>query len=210
MQAPPHRDLRAELVADLEQIEDNVLLYKAGRNSAFQTVALQLRNLLLGARRGLLLRVLPDANFHPIADKDASDKPGPTEPGVSRVTLFGHAEYRPPWRGERASLTLPIDEEAEALSPAVWLQQWTVRPDVKIEALIRSTADEEVAHTVSERGDLLKMLAGSGVWLVSPEDMEAGRLDEHRVAQETYQMAIIAIGEYVARRVRWLLAASGS
>lgn len=202
------RDLHKELVADLEQIEDNVALYRAGRDSAYQTVALELRNILLGERRGLLVRVLPDATFHPISDGEPSDEPHP-EPspgGTRRIVLFGHAEFRPPWQGQRASITLPIDGSKEPLPLAEWLRQWIVQPDVRIGALIRSTADEEVAHTQDERGKLLSKLAGAGVWVVSKDDLEAGRLDRHRVAQEMYQMAIVGVGEYVAHRVRELLA----
>lgn len=63
------RDLRRALVEDLEQIEDNVALYKAGRDSAYQTVALQLRVMLLSEQRGLLARVLPNATLHPVRGK---------------------------------------------------------------------------------------------------------------------------------------------
>ncbi len=206
--APSSRDLRGELIADLEQIEDNIALYKAGRDSAFQTVALQLRNVLLGGRRGLLLRVLPEAKFHPIANGDdvAAGDTSPDAPGKAAITILGHVEFRPPWRGQRASITLPIDLNKEPIQIEEWLEQWVVVPTVKIRELIASTANEEVAHTQSERGSLLRQLAGSGVIVVSPEDLAAGRLDRSRVAQETYQMAIVGIGEYVASRVRELLA----
>ena len=215
MGAPNRRDLRKELVADLEQIEDNIALYKAGRDSAYKTVALQLRTILLGERRGLLVRVCPKATLQPVADSESSNEPEPAsdqEPasgrkkGLNDLTLFGHAQLRLPWRGERGSITLPIDERAAPLSVGEWLDQWIVRPDVKIRALIRSAADEEVAHTQDERGKLLAMLAGTGVMRITKEDFEAGRIDGARVAQEMYQMAIIGIGEYVAHRTRELLA----
>ncbi len=210
------RDLRAELIADLEQIEDNIALYKAGRDSAFQTVALQLRNVLLGGRRGLLLRVLPRATLHRFTEPEAPDEPAvdPTpdeelpagwKRGTHDVVLFGHATISPPWRGERGKIALPIDEHAVSLPVGAWLEQWIIRQDVKIRALISSTANEEVAHTEDERGELLAKLAGSGLLRISREDLEAGRLNTATVAQEMYQMAIIGIGEYVARRVRDLL-----
>ena len=218
MGTPGRRDLREELVADLEQIEDNIALYKAGRESAFQTVALQLRNILLGGRRGLLVRVLPGATLHRFTEPESSDEPVVEPPdeelpdgwkrGTHDVVLFGQAKISPPWRGERGKIALPVDEHAVPVPVGEWLEQWTIRPDVKIRALIRSTADEEVAHTQSERGELLAKLAGSGVLQISREDMEAGRLDTASVAQEMYQMAIIGVGEYVARRVRDLLAES--
>ena len=58
------RDLQKALLADLEQIEDNSQLYRVGRESAYQSVAIQLRNLLLKGRRGLLGRVIPQLMLH--------------------------------------------------------------------------------------------------------------------------------------------------
>jgi hypothetical protein len=46
------RDLLKALLADLEQIEDNAQLYRSGRESAYQAVAIQSRNLLLSGRHG--------------------------------------------------------------------------------------------------------------------------------------------------------------
>lgn len=134
------------------------------------------------------------------------EETAPADPRLVPVILFGHANFRPPWRGERASITLPIDDLKEPLPIGEWLTQWIVRPDISIHALIASTANEEVAHTEDERGELLAKLAGAGSMLISNEDLEAGRLDEARVVQEMYQMAIVGIGEYVAQRVRELLA----
>lgn len=205
MKSTSRRDLRPQLIADLEQIEDNIALYQDGRDSAYQTVALQLRNLLLGGRRGLLLRVLPNAAFHPMVDQPASnDTPG-RKPEVHSVTLFGHAEFRPPSGGGRGQITLAIDTDQQPIPPQEWLRQWVVSPDIKIEQLIRSTANEEVAHTEDERGALLTNLAGSGVMAISEADLKAGRLDRARVVQEMYQVTIIGIGKYVAQRVRELL-----
>ncbi len=59
-----NRDLLAALIADLEQIEDNSKLYRSGRESAYQAVAIQLRTLLLGGRRGLLRRVIEEPLLH--------------------------------------------------------------------------------------------------------------------------------------------------
>jgi hypothetical protein len=58
------RDLQKALLADLEQIEDNAHLYRVGRESAYQAVAIQLRNLLLKGRRGLLGRVISQLMLH--------------------------------------------------------------------------------------------------------------------------------------------------
>src|SRR3990172_11472712 len=58
------RDLVRALRHDIEQIDDNVKLYREGRDSAYQGVAIQLRNILLGGRRSLLRHVLPNATLH--------------------------------------------------------------------------------------------------------------------------------------------------
>lgn len=209
------RDLREELLADLEQIEDNIHLYGVlGRDSAYQTVALQLRNILLGQRQGLLVRVIPQATLHSFTDSDFTEVPtqAPSEEDKARwkkrtgITLFGHANASTRWRRDRGSITLPIDKNAVPLAINEWLQQWIIQPDIKLGPLIHSTASEEVAHTNRERGKLLAKLEGSGIMTLSSEDFEAGRLDKIQVAQEMYQMAIIGIGEYVAQRIRELLA----
>jgi hypothetical protein len=182
---------------------DNIALYKAGRDSAYQAVALQLRNLLLGGRRALLLRVLPTATFHAFVDDEA---PGPTEQGVNEVVVFGHAEYRPPWRGQRGAIGLEVDPAKEPLAVSAWLRQQILEPGITVEGLVRSTTNEEVAHTQEERGALLASLADAGVLAISKADLEAGRLDQARMAQQMHEMAIVGIGEYVVQRVRALLA----
>ena len=184
----------------LEQIEDNVALYKAGRDSAYQSVALQLRTILLGGHRGLLARVLPDATFHPVRgkyDEEIEEGSAPDDPQLKPVILFGHAEFRGPSRGERTSLTVPIDDLREPLPTGEWLTQWIVRPDISIHALIARTANEEVAHIDEKRGKLLAKLAGTGAMVISNEDLEAGRLDEAHVLADANDCHLVRFLRHV-------------
>jgi hypothetical protein len=204
------RDLRAELLSDLEQIEDNAALFGEGRQSAYQTVALQLRNLLLGGRSALLNRVLPYATFHPIRDKGDDVLEEPLPPGRHRTTLFGHAVLRVPWHGRPGAITLPVDESLAPVSVNRWIDQWVLVPGIKIRDLVASTANEEVAHTNDARGSVLAQLSGMQVSMIWPQHVEARRFDQGFDAQQLYQMAIVGIGEYVARRVRVLLEAQST
>jgi hypothetical protein len=125
--------------------------------------------------------------------------------GARRIAVFEHATLFPPHAGRRASIAIPLDRSQEPISIEKWIRQWVVNPSITIIALIERTANEEVAHTDDEKRQLLAGLASSGVKFVSRADLEAGRLDNGDMAQETYRMLIVGIGECVAARVRELL-----
>ncbi|HLB24063.1 MAG TPA: hypothetical protein VJP07_08205 [Dehalococcoidia bacterium] len=194
-----NRDLRHELIADVEQIEDNARLFLAGRNSAYQAVAIQLRNLLLKGPRGLMLRVFPGATLHPL-----SAEPGREEgaDGLIRVTLLGHADLvlRP-----TPHVQLPVQYDAEPIPISQWIGQWVIDSQIRIDKLINETADQEVAHTQEERTRMLERLNSAGFYfgISDPNDIGNRRPDRYM-----YQMMIVAIGEYVAKRCRQLLAAT--
>jgi hypothetical protein len=186
------RNLRRELIADLEQIEDNTRLYRAGRNSAYQAVAIQLRNVLLGGRRGLLARVVPNPTLHRV-------RPSHVPPHV--LTLFETPNVNAFILDVRGSLRLSttppgaqvnIEFVEELVSLGTWLSDWIIRPDVTVERLIKQVADEEVAHTQDNVGETI----------ARTEDFALGGAAQQRVHRH---MVIVSLGEYVAKRVRELI-----
>ena len=87
------------------------------------------------------------------------------------------------------------------MSPAQWIDEWIVRPPqlgqpgFVIRDLIAETANDEGAHAQEMYGPTLARMDGHAI------SGSGDRFDEH-------EMAIVAIGEYVARRVREVLALS--
>lgn len=193
------RDLRRELIADLEQIEDNAKLYQAGRNSAYQAVAIQLRNLLLRGRRALLPRVIPNPEFHQLrpsripADKLEAFGRGRQKGDVVVVDILDvRGKLRLITGPPGAEVDLEFVDDLPLIPLENWLTQWIIRPDIAIGQLIEEVADEEVAHTQDHVG---KTIARASKW--SFGGAAAQRILRHLV--------IVALGAYVARRVRDLI-----
>lgn len=186
------RDLRRELIADIEQIEDNARLYRAGRNSAYQAVAIQLRNILLGGRRALLARVVREPRLHQFRPSDISPEALATfrrDPGNAMILdVRGAIELSTASPGAKVELEftddlLPLDS---------WLEQWIVRPDVTIGRLIKEVANEEVAHTQDKIGRTI----------ARTQDFVFGGAASER---QMRHLVIVALGEYVAGRIRDLI-----
>ena len=187
------------MIADLEQIEDNAALFRDGRNSAYQAVAIQLRNLLLKGRRSLLERVFPGVRLHPLNPLPVHEHIGGN---TYRTTIFGHANLNMGSPG-RSFLTLPVNRDAPPIPLDEWLDQWVVNPETKIRKLIQETANEEVAHTEDERGPTLANLAEMALYRGRhPSEIKDLNLKPER---HMHQMMIVAIGEYVASLCRELL-----
>ena len=180
------RNLSHALVARLEQIEDNAALFHSGRRSAYQGVAIQLRDLLLGARN-LVDRVVPDATFHTLPE---STMPEFADDGL--VTVFAFESRGGLMLGGPMPL-LQLDFSHEPLvSRSEFVSQWVLSRELTIHTLIDRTANEEVAHTQDEVGPALQranMLHFYGRY---------GGLELHR-------LAVVSIGSYVAARLRALL-----
>lgn len=148
-------DLRRSLVDDLEEIEAAVTAFKAGRESAYQTVAIQLRNLLADTSRAgpLLERVLTGAKFERLRPRS---RPAGSDPDRRRMTWtvdcrgVMHMSTGPPY------LTVTLDVVEDDLVPVdEWLNDWIVQPGMIIQDLIYQVASKEVAHTDAEIGGLL-------------------------------------------------------
>jgi len=184
------RDLRRALLDDLEEIEHSADAFRKGRHSAYQTCAIQMRNLLLRGRRGLLLRVLPEATLRalrpPNAEVTRPDRPG--EYSVVRFDPRGHLELG----GEAPGARLYLDFINEPLSVEQWLNQWILDPKVTIRALIEKTADDEVAHTNNEIDEAIKR-ANFFRFAGRPQGMQL------------HAMTIVALAEHVAQRTREML-----
>jgi hypothetical protein len=181
------RDLRNALEHDLQQIEDNIVLYKRGRDSAYQAVAIQLRNLLLKGPRGLAARVFPRLTLYQLTPVEDADQPGDSDGRhvqmLRRVTLSLQTSY------PGAQARLQLAEDLPKLSVEEWLEQWLISPKLSIRQLIRQVANEEVAHTEDEVG---KEIGGTLVW-------QFGGVGRDR---QLYQLLIVAIGGYVASELR--------
>ncbi len=188
------RDLAEELISDLEQIEDNAALFRRGRNSAYQAVAGQLRNLLLKGPRGLMQKVLPDATFHEFRRSRVELPPRgeQSDPAKHDIMIFdarGRLRLRP---GGGSHIELEFEREAELLQIEKWLDQWIIRPEVTVRKLIQDVANEEVGHTQERIGPVIQHAEGFVV-------------TEGRHERRVPAMAIVALGEYVTARVRKLL-----
>ena len=190
------RDLGRELVADLEQIEDNAELYLRGRKSAYQAVAIQLRNLLLGGRRGLLCRIVPDIHLHafrpgkaPTDDEIIKRFHQPTSKRVISTTLDVRGQLvLSTGNGAPVQVKIEFDDRPN-LTIDQWLDQWIINPDLKVRSLIEGVANEEVAHTQESLGrDVVK----AAEWTL------AGRAQGHEVRHAV----IVALGQYIAHRAR--------
>ncbi len=196
------RDLRQALIEDIEQIEDNAGLFRDGRNSAYQAVAIQLRNLLLGGRQALVERVLPGATFHKLKEPSHHELPERVREGLAEAEKRGAVrhdflfEARGSLKlstGGPAQLELEFQTESTPIPINDWLLQWVISPDVRMDKLIMQLASEEVAHTQRNTGKTIQRADKFTI-------LRGGKVDRHLP-----QMAMVAIGEYVAGRLRSLL-----
>jgi hypothetical protein len=78
-----------------------------------------------------------------------------------------------------------------------WLDQWVIRPDVKLGNLIAEVANEEVAHT---QGQI-------GATIVRAQDFILGGVASERILRNA---VIVSVGEYVSKRTREMLTESAS
>ena len=197
IEARVDRDLASELINGLEQIEDNATLYNDGRNSAYQGVSIQLRRLLGRGRQGLLARVLPNARLHefrpsnvPQGHLDEFSLPDDERTqDVDLVDVRGRLQLSTSSPGMSVLIEF-VDEPRLAVE--AWIEQWIIRPDVKVGRLIKDVANEEVAHTQAEFGRTIRRTMN---WSFS--GAADGRKLRHAV--------IVALGSYIAARCREIL-----
>lgn len=186
------RNLRKALIDDLEQIEDNARLYRQGRNSAYQAVAVQLRNLLLGYDRSLVRRLLPGATFHEFGELPGGPAPPLPDSNDKTVTVAYVNPRGSIQLGGPAGAQLELSFGEVELSLDEWLEQWIFNPDVKLGRLITATANDEVAHTENK---IAQTIRKANEW----------RFAGGAAGRELHAMAIVALGEYVATRIRQML-----
>lgn len=186
------RDLREALRHRLEQIEDNSSLFYAGRESAYQAVAIQLRALLLDGRRGHLARVFSDPTLHELA---ASKAPPELIEAMSDPRRQGWGVLT---RGSMRLSTDPtqtrllLDFTDELMPVDRWVDQWILRPDVRIRDLIIEAAGDEVAHTSHTIGE--HIARSSDVMVLSG-----------RQSRQMYRYTLVALADYLLDRARNLL-----
>lgn len=192
------RDLQKALLADLEQIEDNAHLYRIGRESAYQAVAIQLRNLLLKGRRGLLGRVISQPMLHQFRSSNLPTKAlesfykDPSKVNIVDVRGRLRLSTSPP-----GVLQVQLEFTDVLLELEKWLDQWIIRPDAKLGSLIRDIANEEVAHTQDEVGDTI----------ARTENFALSGIARERIVRNA---VIVSIGEYITSRTREILEESAS
>ena len=186
-------DLYGSLVDDLEEIEAAVAAFQTGRESAYQTVAIQLRNLLADTSRAgpLLERVIADATLERLRPKTSPDG---FDPSRHRMTFMVDCRGVMRMSTGPPYLTVTLDVVGDDLVPIhEWLEDWIVHPDVIIRDLIYQVASKEVAPTDDDIGDV-------------PAALETNQIFTAGGQQRDVRPAVITgIGEYVARRARTLL-----
>jgi hypothetical protein len=89
-------------------------------------------------------------------------------------------------------LNLEFQKDSTAIPTNEWLRQWVISPGVRIDKLILDLTNEEVAHTAEKKGPTIKRADA----FITRRGVVERRLP---------QMAVVAIGEYVADRLRHLL-----
>ena len=185
------RDLRKALLDDLEQIEDNAALYHSGRNSAYQAVAIQLRNLLLNGERGLLGRVLPGATLHRLRPPQIPEEDEEYRRTVTALYFDPRGSVQIGGIPGGARLELVFTEELVSITD--WLEQWIYSPGVTLRRLIADTANEEVAHT-------------EGTIAAAIDTANTMKFYGPRVkGRQLHAMAVVALGDYLVIRVREML-----
>jgi hypothetical protein len=106
-------------------------------------------------------------------------------------------------RGRLRLSTIPPGAQVELefsndlLEVEKWLDQWVIRPDVKLGNLIAEVANEEVAHT---QGQI-------GATIVRAQDFILGGVASERILRNA---VIVSVGEYVSKRTREMLTESAS
>ncbi len=136
---------------------------------------------------------MPQATFHQFRTSGAKlpprgERPDPAKHSIVIFDARGRLTAESP-----AQLYLEFAEDLPLLPLSEWLQQWILRPDINLRQLINDMANEEVAHTQEDISPTLQRAHGFVAY---------GPSYERRVSE----MAVVAIGEYVARRIRELLA----
>ena len=196
----PVRDLRRFLIEDVEEIESAVSRYHAGQLGAYQTVAVQLRNLLTDTSRSgpLLQRVIPDATLEalqpPMSETYSRETTGPDSDIVS-IWVFDARGALTISGGNPPRLTLIVDT-TRLVSPEQWANDWIWQPAIRIRDLVHEVGSKDAAHTDQAAGPTMSAL-------------EAALLYSHDGVQiPMARPVIVGIGEYIARRIRALLSAT--
>jgi hypothetical protein len=189
---PMPRDLRQHLLDDLAEIDAAVEGYREGRTGAYQTIALQLRNLLTDTSRAgpLLIRVVPGATFHRLRPPDPRFAE-PVAEGRVMVWEFDPRGMLSLGGGVPAIVTLDVTEELIGI--AEWLNDWVIRRDITIRNLIHEVASKDAAHTDDAPGPTMVALESNQV------------LFRNGARDDMVRPVIVGLGEYVARRIHHLV-----
>ena len=161
-----------------------------GRSSAYQTVAVQLRNLLADTSRSgpLLLRVIPQAKFHKLKEPDFPLGTIPEGAVMWEMNPRGSLTLG----GGLPTIRLEVTDELIAIDE--WLDDWIIVRTARIRDVIYEVASKDVAHTDSTRGTAMSAIEGNQELVAGGQRLEIVR------------PVLVGIGEYVAVRTRELLA----
>lgn len=197
------RDLHGAVLLAIEGLESGVQRGRSGSPAAYQDVAYQLRKLLVpGQGNDLLLRVLPDAALHKLVEQPpplSSEELARLRPGVRFIE---EAQRGPQFAGIYAifrltqSAPIQVDLEFDLTSPPVpvreWREQELVRtsPPISVAQFIRAVANKDAVHADDKIGaEIVEITRLASGWPAS-------------------QAVMVALGEYVVKRVRELLVES--
>ncbi|MGE0227575.1 MAG: hypothetical protein AB7I38_02800 [Dehalococcoidia bacterium] len=168
--------------------------YKAGDMAAYRRVATELFNLLVDTnpRSGpLLMRVLPEASFHRFHEPRSTE---PTMPGKGAFMIMDTRGGALSMSSRPGEFLFVLPTDGALISVNEWLDDWYSNPEIVIREVIREVRNKDAGHTDPFEGPTMEALRH---WrgLAGGNDIE------------TKRSLIIGIGDYVAGRVRELLAA---
>jgi hypothetical protein len=196
-----HRNLQEALREVTEELEIGVARARDGSTSAYQTIATYLRK-LVGAHRGndLLCRVIPEATLH----KLVAQPPPLSVEELEKLTPGGRwleeQDRGPQFAGiysiNRVTFSYPLQVEiqfdlsSESLPVQEWREQILVNtsPPILVGKFIQTLGNQEGAHTDDEIHRAIR------------------KVDDLADQRPAARAVIVGLGEYVAGRVRELIA----
>ena len=198
-----HRNLKEALREATEELEIGVERARNGSTSAYQTIATYLRK-LVGVHRGndLLCRVIPKATLHKLVEQPS---PLPVEeleklnpgrrwleeqdrgPQFAGIYSINKVTFSDPLQVE-----IQFDLSSEPLPVQEWREQVLVNssPPILVGEFIQTLGNQEGAHTDDEIHRAIR------------------KVDDLADQWPTARAVIVGLGEYVAGRVRELIAES--
>ena len=200
-----HRNLQEALREATEELEVGVARARGGSTSAYQTIATYLRK-LVGAHRGnnLLCRVIPEATLHKLVEQP----PPLSVEELEKLTPGGRwleeQDRGPKFAGiysiysvAGTSAPLQVKIEFDLSSKPLPLQEWreqllvNTSPPILVGEFIQTFGNQEGAHTDDEIHRAIR------------------KIDDLAHQMPAARAVIVGLGEYIAGRVRELIAGRG-